>query len=65
LKGGEDAPVVIKQNSGTDFSGTGLSADVRSRQWEFAGGAEGAFEQGDEEGEESGEEDGQSGGEHE
>jgi LPS export ABC transporter protein LptC len=51
LKGGEDAPVMIKQEGGTNFSGTGLSADVRSRKWEFSGGAEGAFEQDDEEGE--------------
>jgi LPS export ABC transporter protein LptC len=51
LKGKEEEAVVIKQSGGTDFSGTGLSADVRSRQWEFSGGAEGAFEQDDEEGE--------------
>ncbi|MDR1095508.1 MAG: LPS export ABC transporter periplasmic protein LptC [Spirochaetaceae bacterium] len=55
LKGREDAVVVIKQSGGTDFNGTGLSANVRSRQWEFSGGAEGAFEQDDDE--EEGEED--------
>jgi LPS export ABC transporter protein LptC len=49
LKGREDAAVVIKQTGGTDFRGTGLSADVRSRQWEFSGGAEGYFEQDNEE----------------
>jgi LPS export ABC transporter protein LptC len=49
LNGREDAAVVIKQTGGTDFRGTGLSANVQSRQWEFAGGAEGAFEQDDEE----------------
>ncbi|MDR1096422.1 MAG: LPS export ABC transporter periplasmic protein LptC [Spirochaetaceae bacterium] len=49
LKGREDEAIMIKQTSGTDFSGTGLSADVRSRQWEFLGGAEGAFEQDDDE----------------
>jgi LPS export ABC transporter protein LptC len=49
LKGREDAAVVIKQTGGTDFRGTGLSANVRSRQWEFSGGAEGYFEQDDEE----------------
>jgi LPS export ABC transporter protein LptC len=54
LNGRDDAAVVIKQPGGTDFSGTGLNANVRSRQWEFAGGAEGAFEQDDEE-EEDGE----------
>jgi LPS export ABC transporter protein LptC len=48
LKGKEDEAVIIKQSGGTDFSGMGLSADVRSRQWEFSGGAEGAFEQDDE-----------------
>jgi LPS export ABC transporter protein LptC len=53
LKGGEDAAVVIKRSGGTDFSGIGLSADVRSRQWEFAHGAEGAFEQDEEEDEET------------
>jgi LPS export ABC transporter protein LptC len=52
LNSREDAAVVIKQTGGTDFSGTGLSANVRSRQWEFAGGAEGTFEQDDEEEEE-------------
>jgi LPS export ABC transporter protein LptC len=49
LKGKEEAAVVIKKSGGTDFRGVGLSADVRSRQWEFANGAEGAFEQDDEE----------------
>jgi LPS export ABC transporter protein LptC len=52
LKGKEEAAVVIKRSGGTDFRGIGLSADVRSRQWEFAGGAEGAFEQDDEDDEE-------------
>jgi LPS export ABC transporter protein LptC len=56
LKGKEEEAVIIKQSGGTDFSGTGLSADVRGRQWEFAGGAEGAFEQDDENGD-AGEED--------
>jgi LPS export ABC transporter protein LptC len=65
LKGGENAAVVIKQSGGTDFSGMGLSADVRSRQWEFSGGAEGALEQDDEDDEEDsaeGEEEGDSSG---
>jgi LPS export ABC transporter protein LptC len=60
LNGREDAAVVITQTGGTDFRGMGLSANVRSRQWEFSGGAEGAFEQDDDddEAEEEGEEDG-------
>jgi LPS export ABC transporter protein LptC len=56
LKGKEETAVVIKRSGGTDFHGVGFSADVRSRQWEFAGGAEGAFEQDeDDEDEEEGE----------
>jgi LPS export ABC transporter protein LptC len=58
LKGKEAAVVVIKRSGGTDFRGVGFSADVRSRQWEFSGGAEGTFEQDEEEGEEAIEENG-------
>jgi LPS export ABC transporter protein LptC len=58
LKGKEETAVVIKKSGGTDFRGAGLSADVRSRQWEFANGAEGAFEQNDDE-EDGDEEDGE------
>jgi LPS export ABC transporter protein LptC len=54
LKGREDRAVTITRSGGTDFRGIGMSADVRSRQWEFANGAEGAFEQ-DEDEEENGE----------
>ncbi|MDR1230434.1 MAG: LPS export ABC transporter periplasmic protein LptC [Spirochaetaceae bacterium] len=52
LNGRQDAAVVITQTGGTDFRGIGLSANVRSRQWEFSGGAEGAFEQDDDDEEE-------------
>ncbi|MDR0639275.1 MAG: LPS export ABC transporter periplasmic protein LptC [Spirochaetaceae bacterium] len=53
LKGKEESEVVIKKSGGTDFRGIGLSADVRSRQWEFASGAEGAFEQDEDDGEDN------------
>jgi len=43
LYGGEEEEVVIQQQNGTSFSGTGFRADARRRTWEFSGNASGIY----------------------
>ncbi|MDR1862934.1 MAG: LPS export ABC transporter periplasmic protein LptC [Treponema sp.] len=48
-----EAPVEISRSDGTRFTGIGFSADIRSRTWEFTGGAGGSYtDTGDEDEEE-------------
>jgi LPS export ABC transporter protein LptC len=49
LKGGENSPVKVEQSDGTNFTGTGFSADVRSRNWLVASDASGVYVHDDEE----------------
>ncbi|MDR0539210.1 MAG: LPS export ABC transporter periplasmic protein LptC [Spirochaetaceae bacterium] len=43
LQSAPGTQVHITQKTGTDFLGTGFSADVRARTWLFSSGAEGAY----------------------
>lgn len=43
LSGGENTQVRIAQENGTDFSGGGFSADMRSRTWLFNSGVSGDY----------------------
>jgi LPS export ABC transporter protein LptC len=52
LKGGENLPVRVEQSDGTKFTGTGFSADVRSRNWLVASDASGVYVHEDDEDEE-------------
>jgi LPS export ABC transporter protein LptC len=49
LKGGESSPVKVEQSDGTNFTGTGFSADIRSRNWLVASDASGVYVHNDEE----------------
>jgi LPS export ABC transporter protein LptC len=49
LKGGENSPVKVQQSDGTNFTGTGFSADIRSRNWLVASDASGVYVHDDEE----------------
>jgi len=49
---GENDEVIILQDNGTRFTGTGLFADARRRTWEFKGEVGGSYYQEDEEEEE-------------
>ena len=40
---GEDDEVNVSQNNGTNFTGTGLLANARSRTWEFLGSVSGTY----------------------
>jgi LPS export ABC transporter protein LptC len=59
LSGEAEGPVKILRENGTSFTGWGLTANTRSRTWEFSGGVEGTYIQDDEE--ESPEEDPEAG----
>jgi len=48
LLGNPDEDVYIERSDGTSFSGKGLSADIRSRTWEFSGVVSGIFVEEDE-----------------
>jgi hypothetical protein len=52
LSSGQYSQVHITGEKGTDFSGAGFSADVRSRTWLFSAGASGDYYFDEEEGEE-------------
>jgi hypothetical protein len=52
LSSGQYSQVHITGDKGTDFSGAGFSADVRSRTWLFSAGATGDYYFDEEEGEE-------------
>jgi LPS export ABC transporter protein LptC len=52
LSGGEFNPVSIERSDGTSLSGVGLSAEVRSRKWQFSGAVEGTWVHTEEETEE-------------
>jgi hypothetical protein len=49
LVGGESEPVKVEQSDGTKFTGTGFSADVRSRKWFVVSDASGVYVHEDEE----------------
>ncbi|MDR1239317.1 MAG: LPS export ABC transporter periplasmic protein LptC [Treponema sp.] len=49
LSAGETEAVNILQEDGSNFTGWGFTANIRSRTWEFAGGVEGTYTQEDEE----------------
>ncbi|MDR1256265.1 MAG: LPS export ABC transporter periplasmic protein LptC [Spirochaetaceae bacterium] len=49
LKGGENSLVKVEQSDGTNFTGIGFSADVRSRNWLVASDASGVYVHDDEE----------------
>ena len=49
LIGGEDERVDIQRSDGTNFTGTGVSADIRRRTWSFSGVVEGTYVEEDEE----------------
>jgi LPS export ABC transporter protein LptC len=49
LNGGEALPVKVEQSNGTKFTGTGFSADVRSRNWFINSDASGVYIHDDEE----------------
>jgi LPS export ABC transporter protein LptC len=54
LFGGDEEEVIIQQQNGTTFTGTGFRADAGRRTWEFSGIVEGTFIQDDDEEEKSG-----------
>jgi hypothetical protein len=43
LTGEDDEEVDIQRSDGTSFIGRGFSADIRSRTWNFSGGARGKY----------------------
>jgi LPS export ABC transporter protein LptC len=43
LSGPESGEVVIRRSDGTSFTGSGFTANVRSRTWEFSGEVSGAY----------------------
>ena len=49
LIGASEAEVEILRSDGTNFTGRGLSADIRSRTWTFSGEVSGSFVEEDEE----------------
>jgi LPS export ABC transporter protein LptC len=57
LSGAESGQVDIQRSDGTNFSGRGFSADVRSRTWAFTSGVEGAYVHTDEDEDAGGEAD--------
>jgi LPS export ABC transporter protein LptC len=50
LKGKEEAPVLVKKIDGSYLSGTGFTADARSRSWELSGSVAGVFVEDEDEG---------------
>jgi LPS export ABC transporter protein LptC len=53
LTGGDNLPVNVEQSDGTRFTGTGFSADVRSRNWLITSDASGVYIHEDEEDEDA------------
>jgi len=49
LRGGDRDPVNVEQSDGTEFSGIGFAAEVRSRSWTFSSTVEGIYVHEDEE----------------
>ena len=49
LTGGENAEVEVERSDGTNFTGIGFSADIRSRTWSFTGEVKGTYVEEDEE----------------
>jgi hypothetical protein len=49
LKGGEGERVDIQRSDGTNFTGRGVFADIRSRTWGFSGEVSGTYVEEDEE----------------
>jgi LPS export ABC transporter protein LptC len=49
LSGGEGERVDIQRSDGTNFTGMGVFADIRSRTWSFSGEVEGTYVEEDEE----------------
>jgi LPS export ABC transporter protein LptC len=49
LASGEDDEVTVSRDNGTSFTGLGLTANARTRDWEFAGIVHGTFISGDDE----------------
>jgi LPS export ABC transporter protein LptC len=47
LSSPEDSPVHIKDPDGTDFTGSGFSANTKKRTWEFTAGVSGTYVQDD------------------
>jgi LPS export ABC transporter protein LptC len=58
LKGGDNLPVRVEQSNGTKFTGTGFSADVRSRNWLVVSDASGVYVHEDDEDDEDEEDNG-------
>ena len=52
LMGASEVEVEIQRSDGTNFTGRGLSADIRSRTWAFSGEVAGTYVEEDEEEEE-------------
>lgn len=49
LQGGAAAPVLVKKTDGSSLSGTGFTADARSRSWTLSGAVSGVFVEEEEE----------------
>jgi len=49
IKGGEEEEVDVQRSDGTNFTGRGFSADIRSRTWAFTGEVKGSYVEKDEE----------------
>jgi len=49
IKGGPEEEVDVKRSDGTNFTGKGFSADIRSRTWSFTGEVKGRYVEKDEE----------------
>ena len=49
LRGPSDTEVEIQRSDGTNFTGSGLSASIRSRTWAFSGEVQGIYVEEDEE----------------
>jgi LPS export ABC transporter protein LptC len=52
--GGEEEEVEVQRSDGTNFTGRGFSADVRSRTWSFSGEVNGSYVEKDEDEKEEG-----------
>ena len=48
LSAGEENEVEVQRSDGTNFTGRGFSADIRSRTWSFSGYVEGTYVEEDE-----------------
>jgi len=49
IKGGAEEEVDVKRSDGTNFTGKGFSAEIRSRTWSFTGEVKGRYVEKDEE----------------